>query len=74
MGEYQKYRKNWEEYPMNHIVSEFPLNIDCELTNRCNLGELTCPNCPYHSKNAIYKQESCDMDFDLVENHYYILK
>ena len=52
---------------MKHIVSEFPINLDVELTNRCNLGESTCPECPYHSKNAIYKQKPCDMDFELFK-------
>ncbi len=61
---YQKYRKNWSEYPMNHIVSEFPMHLDIELTNRCNLS---CEKCPYHSENALYKQKSCDMDFKLVK-------
>ena len=64
MNEYQKYRKNWNEYPMKHIVSEFPLHLDIELTNRCNL---TCPQCMYHGKQAIYKQKSYDLDFELFK-------
>ena len=39
---YQKYREAWSENPKKNIVSSFPLNIDLEVTNACNLS---CPYC-----------------------------
>ncbi len=40
--EYFEYRKNWQEFPENGYVSDFPLNLDIEPTNKCNLK---CPFC-----------------------------
>ena len=41
--EYWEYRKNWEEYPKNGITPEFPLCINIETTNVCNLDCIMCP-------------------------------
>jgi len=41
--EYFEYRNNWSKYPQNRIVSDFPLHLDIETTNVCNLK---CPMCP----------------------------
>lgn len=41
--EYWEYRKKWSDYPKNMYVSEFPLHLDIETTNICNL---LCPMCP----------------------------
>ncbi|MHB8066036.1 MAG: radical SAM/SPASM domain-containing protein [Ruminiclostridium sp.] len=40
--EYNIYRKKWKENPINDIVEPFPLNLDIEPTNHCNLK---CPFC-----------------------------
>jgi len=40
--EYFEYRDNWTKYPKNKIVSDFPLHLDIETTNVCNLK---CPMC-----------------------------
>ena len=40
--EYLEYRKNWELYPKNLFVSDYPLLIDLELASICNLK---CPMC-----------------------------
>lgn len=45
---YKAYRREWNENMSNNIVSSFPLNIDIELTNACNLK---CPHCARTSKN-----------------------
>ncbi len=48
---YQEYRKKWEEWPIHFKVGEFPLHMDIEPTNLCNLR---CPFCATtHNK---YKQ------------------
>jgi len=40
--EYKKYRKDWIEYPKKRYVSDFPLHLDIETTDLCNLK---CPMC-----------------------------
>lgn len=39
---YEEYRNKWEELPVKKEVSDFPLHLDIELTNSCNLK---CPMC-----------------------------
>jgi MoaA/NifB/PqqE/SkfB family radical SAM enzyme len=41
--EYWEYRKKWAEYPKKMYAGDFPLNLDIETTNICNL---LCPMCP----------------------------
>ena len=41
--EYWEYRRKWEEYPKRMHVSDFPIHLDIETTNACNLK---CPMCP----------------------------
>jgi len=41
--EYFEYRENWVKYPKEKIISDFPLHLDIETTNVCNLK---CPMCP----------------------------
>jgi len=40
--EYFEYRRNWSKYPNERIVSSFPLHLDIETTDLCNLK---CPMC-----------------------------
>lgn len=40
--EYWEYRKKWNDYPKKFIVPDFPLCLDIETTNICNL---LCPMC-----------------------------
>jgi len=39
---YIDYRQRWEELPLKKEVSEFPLHLDIEVTDACNLK---CPMC-----------------------------
>jgi len=39
---YWEYRKKWEDYPKSGYVSDFPLCLDIETTNICNLSGM-CP-------------------------------
>lgn len=41
--EYWEYRRKWEEYPKKMYASDFPIHLDIETTNACNLR---CPMCP----------------------------
>lgn len=38
----REYRRKFEEYPKQDIVSDFPINVDLELSSQCNLR---CPMC-----------------------------
>ena len=40
---YWEYRKKWEEYPKIMYAGDFPIHLDIETTNACNLR---CPMCP----------------------------
>lgn len=40
--EYFDYRKKWKEFPSKKIIGDFPLHLDIESTNNCNLR---CPMC-----------------------------
>jgi radical SAM protein with 4Fe4S-binding SPASM domain len=40
--EYREYRENWTKYPNERFISHFPLNLDIETTDLCNLK---CPMC-----------------------------
>lgn len=42
-GKYNEYRSKWVENPKNQIIRDFPLHLDIETTNVCNLK---CPMCP----------------------------
>ena len=41
--EYWEYRRKWEEYPKRLETPEFPLCLDIETTNVCNLDCIMCP-------------------------------
>ena len=34
---YLEYRRRWMENPRNFVVEDFPIHLDIEATNRCNL-------------------------------------
>lgn len=55
---YFQYRENWKKYPEQGIVSEFPLNLDIEPTNHCNLK---CPFC--YRTIAIHNNEKSFNEF-----------
>lgn len=40
---YLLYRKKWNDYPKEFKLNEYPLHVDIETTNECNLR---CPMCP----------------------------
>ena len=42
-AEYFEYRNNWIKFPKEKHLSDFPLHLDIETTNVCNLK---CPMCP----------------------------
>ncbi len=40
---YWKYREMWSKVPNEKILTEYPMHLDIEVTNVCNLK---CPMCP----------------------------
>ena len=58
--EYTEYRKNWIEYPRNQYISEYPLNVDIELSTVCNLH---CPMC--YTITEEFKQKVCRKFMDM---------
>jgi len=41
--DYQEYRRQWDERSLKGEAGDFPLHLDVDPTNRCNLS---CPVCP----------------------------
>lgn len=60
--EYAEYRKNWSEWPQKQFLSEYPLQIDAELSNICNLN---CPMCFRRKEEYQHKEDLQFMEYDL---------
>ncbi|MDR2443884.1 MAG: hypothetical protein LBE31_10250, partial [Deltaproteobacteria bacterium] len=45
--QYQIYRKQWEERGSQGEAGDFPLHLDIDPTNRCNLRCRMCPRTYY---------------------------
>jgi len=60
--EYWEYRDKWVEYPKNHIVSSFPLHLDIEATNACNLKCIMCPRTAKVKARTFWKIEMFDFE------------
>lgn len=78
--EYWEYRRKWTEYPKNKFLSDFPLHLDIETTNVCNLK---CPMCPrtillskheFSSQGYMSKEEYKNIIDEAVENGVYSIK
>ena len=57
---YLEYRRSWMENPRNFVVEDFPIHLDIEATNRCNLKCVFCDKLPYLSPD-----EFGDMEYGL---------
>ena len=56
---FREYRKRWEEWPRNFHAGEFPLFLDIEVTNECNLR---CPFCQYAGMRGKLKKGRISAD------------
>ncbi len=45
--EWFEYRRQWEERPLRRDPGPFPLHLDIDPTNRCNLSCSMCPRSFY---------------------------
>jgi MoaA/NifB/PqqE/SkfB family radical SAM enzyme len=61
--EYWEYRRKWVEYPKQGIVPEFPLCLDIETTNVCNLDCVMCPRTVYIARGTYGPIGLMDFDF-----------
>jgi len=57
---YKEYRRCWTENPANFLVRDFPMHLDIEITNRCNLRCTFCDKLP-----LLTKDQKGDMDMRL---------
>jgi len=57
---YLEYRRMWDENPRNFVVREFPIHLDIEATNRCNLKCTFCDKLPY-----LAPEDFGDIDYSL---------
>lgn len=59
---YYQYRENWSKWPQKKILAEYPLEIDAELSNICNLN---CPMCFRRKEEYQQKEDLQFMEFSL---------
>jgi hypothetical protein len=55
---------SFHDLPITETVTEFPVHLDIELTNRCNMK---CEMCPFHGPDAIAYQHPADMNFQMYK-------
>lgn len=60
---YWDYRRKWDEYPQKLIVADFPIHLDIETTNACNLKCPMCPRTILLKKNSFYKIQFMEFKF-----------
>ncbi len=58
---FKKYRKSWEDRPIHQNPGEFPLNLNIEITTKCNLA---CTFC-YHRE--LNKEQKIHMNMDMFK-------
>jgi len=61
---YHQYRQKWHEYPEKQYLSPFPLHLDLDVTNACNLRCKMCARSIMTEKGNM--PEIGFMDFDFV--------
>lgn len=63
-NEYKEYRDNWNKFPQNQIINEYPLLVDLELSSVCNLK---CPMCYTITDEFKEKVHAKFMNFELYK-------
>lgn len=63
---YHEYRRNWHEYPEKQYLSPFPLHLDLDVTNACNLRCKMCARTIMIEKGNM--PDIGFMDFDFVKH------
>jgi len=60
--QYHEYRRKWVENPKNMIVDNFPIHMDIEITNYCNLLCTMCPRTVQIKEGTFGKLQHIDLD------------
>ncbi|MBP7527605.1 MAG: radical SAM protein [Syntrophorhabdaceae bacterium] len=60
--EYAEYRRCWLNNPAGFILRDFPMHLDIEITNRCNLRCTFCDKLP-----LLTKDQMGDMEIELFK-------
>lgn len=60
--EYWEYRRKWIEYPQNQFVDSFPIHLDIEATNACNLSCTMCPRTDNVKTDTFWKTQHFDFE------------
>lgn len=60
---FYEYRKNWEKYPQEKFVSEYPLSLEFQISDVCNLK---CAFC-YRGQPGYVQNKKGFMDFSLFK-------
>lgn len=63
--EYFEYRRKWSENPKDMILEDFPIHLDIEITNYCNLVCTMCPRTVRIKQGTFGKL--LHMDFELFK-------
>lgn len=63
-NEYKEYRRKWSELALSQSVSPYPLQVDAELSNICNLK---CPMCFRSVEEYNKKENVVFMEYDLFK-------
>ena len=61
---YREYRKKWKEWPETFTTGEFPLHLDVEPTNACNLRCPFCATTHNRYRKGFMKEETWRMILD----------
>lgn len=60
--EYWRYRKRWNEDPENQVVGSFPIHLDIEATNACNLKCTMCPRTEMVKSGTLWNIQMLDFE------------
>lgn len=55
---YWEYRKAWDENPMKRVLNRYPIHLDVEATNQCNLKCTMCPRTSMVEKGTFWEINS----------------
>lgn len=59
---YFDYRRKWSENPRNMVLEDFPIHLDIEITNFCNLACTMCSRTVQIKEGTFGKLQHIDMD------------
>ena len=60
---YWDYRYEWDNNPITHTLNEFPIHLDIEATNACNLQCTMCPRTDMIKKGTFWELGRVNVDF-----------